>query len=125
MIVLRDIKVGGVFIFIRVYGLEKHCHAYQLALEQMAQCGCMYDLCTSVCTWCKEQEPDSNHRSDIIRPVNRREEFRLTAVPPLPFPVSFPASFPPSALHPWSASPGQNETLISLFNSVSEEPTIC
>lgn len=43
VIVLRDIKVGGVFIFIRFYGLEKHCHAYQLALEQMAQCGCMYD----------------------------------------------------------------------------------
>lgn len=44
VIVLRDIRVGGVFIFIRFYGLEKHCHAYQLALEQMAQCGCMYHM---------------------------------------------------------------------------------
>lgn len=39
---LRDIRVGGVFIFIRFYGLEKHCHAYQLAAEQMARCGRMF-----------------------------------------------------------------------------------
>lgn len=42
VIALRDIRAGGVFIFIRFYGLEKHCHAYQLALEQMAQYGCMF-----------------------------------------------------------------------------------
>lgn len=29
------------FVFIRFYGSEKHCHAYQLAAEQMAQYGCM------------------------------------------------------------------------------------
>lgn len=42
VIALRDIRAGGVFIFIRFYGLEKHCHAYQLVLEQMAQYGCMF-----------------------------------------------------------------------------------
>lgn len=38
-VALRDIRVGGVFVFIRFYGLGKHCHAYQLTAEQMAQCG--------------------------------------------------------------------------------------
>lgn len=44
IIALRGITVGGVFIFIRFYGLEKHCHAYQLELEQMVQCGWMFRL---------------------------------------------------------------------------------
>lgn len=44
VIALRDIRAGGVFIFIRFYGLEKQCHAYQLAQEQMAQYGCMFRL---------------------------------------------------------------------------------
>lgn len=48
---LRDIRPGGVFIFIRFYGLEKHCHAYQLALEQMAQYGSMFrHTHTRICT---------------------------------------------------------------------------
>lgn len=42
VIALRDIRAGGVFVFIRFYGLEKRCHAYQLALEQMAQYGCRF-----------------------------------------------------------------------------------
>lgn len=42
MIALTDIRVGGVFIFIRFYGSEKQCHAYQLALEQLAQYGSMF-----------------------------------------------------------------------------------
>lgn len=44
VIALRDIRAGGVFVFIRFYGLEKQCHAYQLAQEQMAQYGCMFRL---------------------------------------------------------------------------------
>lgn len=49
MIALRDFRAGRVFIFIRFYGLEKHCHAYQLVLEQMAQYECMFRH-TRTCT---------------------------------------------------------------------------
>lgn len=36
---------GWVLVFIRFYGLEKRCHAYRLALEQMART----HTCTPAC----------------------------------------------------------------------------
>lgn len=42
VIALKDIRGSVVFIFIRFYELEKHCHAYQFMLEQMDHCGCMF-----------------------------------------------------------------------------------
>lgn len=78
MIALRDIRAGRVFIFIRFYGSEKHCHAYQLALEQMAQYGCYVSHTqTQTHTFMRahefcEHEPDSSNPDDSMRPVNKR-----------------------------------------------------
>ena len=68
------------FIFIRFYGLEKHCHAYQLALEQMAQWWLYvsFHLHTRVVEECllSPTVQQSRRRHQAGQP----EEFRLTAV---------------------------------------------
>lgn len=95
---LRDIRVGGVFVFIRFYGLGKYCHAYQLRAEQMAQCSRVLWLYAWMCgvrltvTTRERASGRSTGREGSGWQLLGRN-FRFPFV---------------SALHPWSASRGQN-----------------